>query len=164
MGTAFLHYVKEFGSDNLSVLAYGTSEGFHSTFSSVNAARNIEKLTYQQTVPSDATGGAVLWQHHKVKWDLLGGADADRIEGTDTDRLVPTGLSVGGGIQVEREFSVRGMSPSAASACSRAAARASSGTAISSAPAQVWPMAISGCGCADRCTACFAPHVERVIP
>ncbi len=102
MGTASLHYVKEFGSDNLSVLAYGTSEGFHSTFSSVNAARNIEKLTYQQTVPSDAAGGAVLWQHHKVKWDLLAGADADRIEGTDTDRLVPTALRVGGGIQVER--------------------------------------------------------------
>lgn len=103
MGMASLHYVKDLGpDDSLSVLAYGTEEGFHSTFSSVTNSRNTEKLTYQQTVPSEAAGGAVLWQHHKLKWDLLGGADADRIEGIDTDRLAPTGARIGGGIQVER--------------------------------------------------------------
>ena len=108
MGTMSLHYVKEFGSDSLSVLAYGVEEGFHSTFSSVNAARTIEKLTYQQTVPSEATGGVVLWQHHQVKWNLLGGADADRIYGIDTDRLIPTGERIGGGVQVERGLFAQG--------------------------------------------------------
>jgi outer membrane cobalamin receptor len=107
-GTMSLHYVKDFGSDSLSILAYGTEEGFHSTFSSVNATRTIEKLTYQQTVPSDAMGGAVLWQHHQVKWNFLAGADAERIEGVDTDRLVPTGDRIGGGIQVERGLFAQG--------------------------------------------------------
>ena len=102
LGTASLHYVKDFGSDSFSILGYGTEEGFHSTFSSVNATRTIEKLTYQQTVPSDAAGGDIIWQHHKVKWNLLGGVDANRVEGTDTDRLVPTGERIGGGVQVER--------------------------------------------------------------
>ena len=102
LGTASLHYVKDFGSDSLSILGYGTEEGFHSTFSSVNAARTIERLTYQQTVPSDATGGDILWQHHKLKWDLLGGVDANRVEGVDTDRLVAGGARIGGGVQVER--------------------------------------------------------------
>ena len=73
-----------------------------SSFSSIPANRQTEKLTYLQSVPSDATGGAALWQHHSAKWNLMAGADVDRIEGTDTDHLLPTGLRVGGGVQVQR--------------------------------------------------------------
>lgn len=102
LGTASVHYVREFADDSISVLAYETREGFHSSFSSVTNSRNTEKITYLQTVPSDAVGGAALWRHHKLKWDLLGGVDVDRMEGTDTDRLVPTGERIGGGVQVER--------------------------------------------------------------
>ncbi len=102
LGTASLHFLHEFARDLLSITAYETREGFHASFSSVAANRQTERLTYLQSVPSDATGGAVLWQHHSLKWNLTGGADADRIQGTDTDHLIPTGQRVGGGVQVER--------------------------------------------------------------
>ena len=108
LGTAALHYVKEWHNDSLSLLGYHTQEGFHSTFSSVSANRQTEKLTYQQTVPSQASGGAGLWQHHEARWDLIGGGDADRISGTDTDRLVPTGERIGGGVQFEKGIFAQG--------------------------------------------------------
>jgi len=102
LGTAALHYVREWHHDSLSLLAYHTREGFHSTFSSVPAGRRTEKLTYQQTVPSQASGGAALWQHHNLRWDLTGGTDLDRVSGTDTDRLVPTGVRIGSGTQFQK--------------------------------------------------------------
>jgi outer membrane cobalamin receptor len=102
LGTAALHYVRQWKGDSLSLLGYHTREGFHSTFSSVSANRQTEKLTYRQTVPSQASGGAALWQHHEARWDLTGGTDLDRISGTDTDRLVPTGVRIGGGVQFEK--------------------------------------------------------------
>jgi hypothetical protein len=42
-----------------------------------------------------------MWRHRGKAWNLLAGADAQRVEGTSTDRLVPTGLRVGGGSQVQ---------------------------------------------------------------
>jgi len=101
LGMASLHYVRDFGSNSLSLLAYGTQEGFHSTFSTVLNNRNTERLTYTQSVPSQAEGGAGLWQHHQSKWNFLAGADVDRVHGVDTDHLLPTGLRVGGGSQLE---------------------------------------------------------------
>jgi outer membrane cobalamin receptor len=101
MGTVSLHYEREFGHNAVSILGFHTGEGFHSSFSSVSADRNTERLTYLQSAPSDATGGAAMWQHHQRKWNLLAGADVDRVQGTSTDHLVPTGLREGGGIQLQ---------------------------------------------------------------
>ena len=42
-----------------------------------------------------------MWQHHGHHWNLLGGADVDRMGGTSTDYLVPTGRRVGGGVQLQ---------------------------------------------------------------
>ncbi len=101
LGTVSLRYNREFTHDSISILGFHTREGFHSTFSSVTNNRNTERLTYAQTVPSDAVGGAALWQHHNSRWNLLGGADVDRAAGTDTDHLVPSGLRVAGGTQLQ---------------------------------------------------------------
>ena len=101
MGTVSLHYEREFTGDSISVLGSHTREGFHSSFSAVSANRNTERLTYLQTVPSEALTGAALWRHHEAKWDLLAGADVNRVEGTSTDHLVPAGLRVGGGTQLQ---------------------------------------------------------------
>ena len=35
------------------------------------------------------------------RWNLMAGADADRLEGTSTDHVVPTGQRVGGGTQLQ---------------------------------------------------------------
>ena len=104
LGNASLHFAREFSNDTLSLLGYGAEEGFHSTFSSVPANRNTERLTYTQTVPSQAQGGAAFWQHHGRHWSVLGGSDANRVEGFDTDRLLPTGLRQGGGSQLQNGF------------------------------------------------------------
>jgi outer membrane cobalamin receptor len=101
LGTISLRYEKQFRADSISLLGYHTREGFHATFDTVTNNRNTDRLTFQQTVPSEAVGGALLWQHHTAAWNLLGGADVNRIEGTTTDRLAPTGQRVGGGVQLE---------------------------------------------------------------
>jgi outer membrane cobalamin receptor len=101
LGTAALHYAREFGGDTISLVAYDTQEGFHSSFSSVVNNRNTENLTYLQAVPSDSPGGSGFWQRHHAKWNLLAGGDADRVHGVDTDRLRPSGVPIGGGTIVE---------------------------------------------------------------
>ncbi len=101
LGTVSMRYVREFTGDSLSLLGFHTREGFHSTFSSVTADRNTDRLTFTQTVPSEAVGGAALWQHHARKWNVMGGADVYRVEGASTDHLVPPGLRVGGGTQLQ---------------------------------------------------------------
>jgi len=101
LGTISLRYVKEFTSDSISLSGFHTREGFHSTFSSVTADRNTDRLSFTQTVPSDATGGSLIWQHHKSRWNILGGADVDRLGGTSTDHLIPSGERVGGGVQLQ---------------------------------------------------------------
>ena len=108
LGTISLRYVHEFTHDSFSIMGFHTQEGFHSTFSSVTADRNTERLTYSQTVPSDATGGSAMWQHQSSRWHLLGGADVDRLGGTSTDHLVPTGTRVGGGVQLQHGVFTQG--------------------------------------------------------
>jgi outer membrane cobalamin receptor len=99
LGTVSLHYEKDFVRDSVSVLGYDTQEGFHSSFSSVTNNRNTEKVTYLQSVPSEGAGGAAYWRHHESRWNLLAGADLDRVHGVSTDHLAPSGLRVGGGTQ-----------------------------------------------------------------
>ena len=99
LGTLSLRYARDFTHDSISLLVYHTREEFHSSFSSVNAKRTIETLTYTETVPADAAGGAAIWRHQGSAWHLVTGSDASRAGGTSTDHLVPTGLRVGGGVQ-----------------------------------------------------------------
>jgi outer membrane cobalamin receptor len=101
LGTVSLRYAREFTSDSFSILGFHTRDGFHATFDSVTNNRNTDKLSYSQTVPSEAVGGAALWQHHNKKWNVTFGADVDRMEGTSTDHLVPSGQRVGGGTQLQ---------------------------------------------------------------
>jgi outer membrane cobalamin receptor len=101
LGTVSLRYAREFTSDSFSLLGFHTRDGFHATFDSVTNNRNTDRLTYSQTVPSEAVGGAALWQHHEKKWNVMAGADVDRMEGASTDHLVPSGLRVGGGAQLQ---------------------------------------------------------------
>ena len=79
------------------MLGFRTQEDFHSAFSAISVDRRTETLSYRQTVPSDGTGGAGFWNHQAKDWDLLGGADFFRSEGTSTDSLFPTGKRIGGG-------------------------------------------------------------------
>jgi outer membrane cobalamin receptor len=101
LGTISLRYAREFISDSFSVLGYHTRDGFHATFDSVTNNRNTDRLTFSQTVPSEATGGAALWQHHEKKWNVVAGADVNRVEGTSTDHLVNGTVRVGGGTQLQ---------------------------------------------------------------
>jgi outer membrane receptor protein involved in Fe transport len=101
LGTISLRYAREFTNDSFSLLGFHTRDDFHATFDTVTNNRNTDKLSYSQTVPSQATGGAALWQHHNKKWNLVFGADADRVEGTSTDHLIPSGVRVGGGTQLQ---------------------------------------------------------------
>ncbi|HTM48294.1 MAG TPA: TonB-dependent receptor [Bryobacteraceae bacterium] len=101
MGTISLHYQAQRGRDTFSALAFRTQESFHSAFSAISADRRTETLSYRQTVPSNGTGGAGFWSHNTRDWNLLGGADFFRVEGTSTDSLVPTGKRVGGGDQFQ---------------------------------------------------------------
>jgi outer membrane receptor protein involved in Fe transport len=101
LGTVSLRYEKEFASDVVSLVGFHTREGYRASFSSVSADRNTERLSYTQTVPSEAVGGAATWRHHQRAWNLIGGADVYRVEGTSTDHLVPSGQRVGGGTQLQ---------------------------------------------------------------
>src|ERR1017187_7728090 len=101
LGTLSLRYAREFTSDSFSLLGFHTREGFPATFDSVPAGRRTDSLTYSQTVPSEAEGGAALWQHHQSKWNVTAGADVYRVDSTDTDHLLPSGVRVGGGTQLQ---------------------------------------------------------------
>ncbi len=101
LGTVALRWEREWRHDTLSIMGFHTREGFHSSFSAVSADRNRETLSYLQTVPSNGVGGSALWQHHRSRFDFTGGADVNRVEGTSTDHLTPTGLRIGGGTQLQ---------------------------------------------------------------
>lgn len=104
LGTVAGHYTHNWRSDDVSLLAYHTREQFHSSFSAVTNNRTVERLTFVQSVPSQGTGAAGMWRHAASRWDLLAGADVRHAEGTSTDRLVPAGLRVGGGSQLQHGY------------------------------------------------------------
>jgi outer membrane receptor protein involved in Fe transport len=101
LGTLAGHYTRQWTDDTISLLGYHTRQEYHASFSSVSADRNTERITFLQRVPATAEGGAGMWRHHARSWNLLAGADAQRVEGTSIDTLMPTGLRVGGGSQVQ---------------------------------------------------------------
>lgn len=100
MGTVSAHYSG--GTVNqVSLLGYHTREEYHQSFSTILAGRNSETLSSRQTVPSEATSGALLYRRAFTGANILAGADVVRVEGWSTDAL-PTGLRrVGGGVQLQ---------------------------------------------------------------
>jgi outer membrane receptor protein involved in Fe transport len=101
MGTIAGQYSRQWNSETVSLLGYHTREQYHSSFSAVGATRNTEAITFLQTVPSQATGAAGYWRHGAQKWNLVAGGDVQRVSGTSTDRLVPTGIRIGSGSQLQ---------------------------------------------------------------
>jgi outer membrane cobalamin receptor len=85
LGTISANYEHSWQKDQIAVIAYHTREQFHSTFSSVSADRDTERLTLLQTVPAEDLGGAAYWQHHERQWNLLFGADVDDVHGTSNE-------------------------------------------------------------------------------
>lgn len=102
LGTIAANYSRQWTADTFSGLVYHTREEYRASFSTVSADRITERLTSFQTVPSEATGGAGIWRHRGSDWNLLGGADLVRVEGTSIDRTVPTGVRSAGGSQTQQ--------------------------------------------------------------
>jgi outer membrane receptor protein involved in Fe transport len=101
LGTLSGNYSWQGTRDGISVIGFHTREEFHSAFSSISADRNSERLTYRQTVPSQATGASAFWTHSGTTLNTLFGADIERDQGTSIDSLVPTGVRIGGGNRLE---------------------------------------------------------------
>lgn len=69
-------------SAELQVSAYGQHRKFRSTFSSVNATRDVETPALDQfDVPADAAGGSVVWSILAGSHHLTLGGDARWVEG-----------------------------------------------------------------------------------
>ena len=96
LGTLAANYARTFGNNQISALGWYTQEAFRATFSSVNAARDFEKITDRQTVPAKGGGGAAYWTYTHRHWKALAGADVEHDEGWSTDRLL-SGTAVNGG-------------------------------------------------------------------
>jgi outer membrane cobalamin receptor len=101
LGTVAAHYQRESANDIVSMLGFHTREEFRSAFSAIAAGRDSERLTFRQTVPSEAIGGAGLWRHGGSGWNAIAGADVFRVEGYSTDSIFPAGRRVGGGTQLQ---------------------------------------------------------------
>jgi outer membrane cobalamin receptor len=85
LGTLSTKYTHSWENDQVAFVGYYTREQFHSTFSSVAADRESERLTSLQSVPIDDLGGALYWNHNNKRWNLLAGADVDDAHGTSND-------------------------------------------------------------------------------
>jgi outer membrane cobalamin receptor len=85
LGTLSANYTHSWQSNEFAFIGYHTREQFHSTFSSVAADRDSERLASMQTVPAEDIGGAAYWHHHNADWNALFGADVDDAHGTSND-------------------------------------------------------------------------------
>jgi outer membrane cobalamin receptor len=101
LGTLSANYSWQGSSDGITVIGYHTREEYRATFSAIGANRQSERLTARQVVPSEAVGGAAYWRHNGSRYNLLAGADVERVEGFSTDFLVPSGIRVGGGTRTQ---------------------------------------------------------------
>lgn len=102
LGTLAGHYHREQQDDSFSLLAYHTRGEFRSAFSSIAPDRNLENLTFRQSVPSEAIGAAALWRHKDSWWNSLFGTDAQRVEGYSIDSPAAGGKRIGGGTQFQQ--------------------------------------------------------------
>lgn len=101
LGTLAANYSWQRGHDGFAVLGYHTREEFHASFTTITNNRTVERITYTQAVPSEATGAAAYWTHNVNTYNFLAGADVERAEGYSTDRLVPSGIRFGGGVRLQ---------------------------------------------------------------
>jgi outer membrane cobalamin receptor len=102
LGTLSGNFSRDFGRASLGLIGYHTRQQYHQSFSTIAADRNSERLTSYQSVPSEATGGGgyLKAKPGRVNWTV--GGDLQRVEGTSTETVIPTGLRVGGGTQTQR--------------------------------------------------------------
>lgn len=100
LGTVSAHYSAGVGN-HISLLGYHTRQEYRQAFSTILAGRNAERLTFRQTVPSEAVSGAAIYRRAFSNWRLLAGGDAVRVEGVSIDSLVPSGKRIGGGEQLQ---------------------------------------------------------------
>ncbi len=100
MGNIAAHYSRDWGHHGISAIGYHTRSEFRSLFSTILAGRNTERQTFQQTVPSEAFGGAGYWRYSGSRVRTLIGADVQRVEGYSNDRF-PAFTRVGGGSQLQ---------------------------------------------------------------
>lgn len=100
-GAAAAHYTRETAAGLLSALGYHNRVEYRASFSAIAAGRGAERLTSLQTVPAEASGGAVLWRRSGAAWNLLGGADLNRAEGVSRETLFPAGRRERGGRQTQ---------------------------------------------------------------
>ncbi len=96
LGSVAGNYSRSAGTTTVSLLAFHQRQQFHASFSALSADRNTERLTFRQSVPSEATGGAATIAWRKGV-HVTAGTDFLRTAGTSFDYLVPTGQRRGGG-------------------------------------------------------------------
>ncbi len=99
LGTLGANYSRDFGTLNLGILGYHSRQQYHQSFSALAADRNSERLTSFQSVPSTAFGGGAFLQGRPGRLKFTAGADAQSVDGTSTETVVPAGLRIGGGTQ-----------------------------------------------------------------
>lgn len=76
----------------LQLSAYGQVRKFSSTFSSVNAARDVETPALDQfNVPADAAGGSAVWSMAAGQHRIVLGGDARWIEGETNEKFLWNG-------------------------------------------------------------------------
>lgn len=97
LGSVSGNYSHSSSNNTFSLLGFHQEQQFHASFSSVGADRNTERVTFEQSVPARATGGAGFANLRRTKFNFIGGGDFLRTEGTSYDYLVPMGQRVGGG-------------------------------------------------------------------
>lgn len=100
-GALAANWWQQAGRGALNVLLYHTREEYRAAFSAIGAGRQTERLTARQSVPSDATGGAALWQRTGMRWSVTAGGDAVRAQGESRETLFPAGARTGGGVQTQ---------------------------------------------------------------
>ncbi len=107
LGTAAAHYTHDTSAGLISALGYHSRVEYRASFSAIGAGRETERLTSLQSVPAEATGGALLWRRGGAGWNLLGGADVNRAEGVSRETLFPAGRREGGGEQTQHGLFVQ---------------------------------------------------------
>lgn len=102
LGAVSANYSRTLGRNGLSLLGFHQRQQFHASFSAIAADRRTERLTSNQSVPSHATGGAGFANLRAGSWNVVGGGDFLRVEGTSSDYLQPSGIRRGGGAIFQR--------------------------------------------------------------
>jgi outer membrane receptor protein involved in Fe transport len=85
----------------LSLRAWGSDQDYFQTFTAIAADRSSERLTREQTVPADSTGGSVQWTRAAGdRHALVAGVDLRQVEGTSRETIfggpVPSHVAAGG--------------------------------------------------------------------